>query len=86
LQLKEEMEHIMEEKKVTNEESFHNLEVDSKFIHTSAPWLITYIDRDFAELCERDFAAGVHQSLKTGDTGNHVGIFDPALWTVASDR
>ncbi len=30
----------------------------------------------------RDFAAGVHQSLQTGDTISHVGIFDPALWTV----
>ncbi len=32
---------------------------------------------------ERDFAAGVYQSLSTGDTVSHVGIFEPALWTVA---
>jgi hypothetical protein len=32
---------------------------------------------------QRDFAAGVYQSLKTGETVSHVGIFDPALWTVA---
>jgi hypothetical protein len=30
-----------------------------------------------------DFAAGVYQSLQTGDTVSHVGIFDPALQTVA---
>ncbi len=30
-----------------------------------------------------DLAAGVYQSLSTGDTVSHVGIFDPALWTVA---
>ncbi len=30
-----------------------------------------------------DFAAGVYQSLQTGDTVSQVGIFDPALWTVA---
>ncbi len=28
-------------------------------------------------------AAGVHQSLGTGDTVSHVVIFDPALWTFA---
>ncbi len=28
---------------------------------------------------ERDFAAGVYQSLQTRDTGIYVGIFDPAL-------
>jgi hypothetical protein len=28
---------------------------------------------------ERDFAAGVYQSLSTGDTVSHVGIFEPAL-------
>jgi hypothetical protein len=28
---------------------------------------------------ERDFAAGVCQSLETGDTFSHVGTFDPAL-------
>jgi hypothetical protein len=28
---------------------------------------------------ERDFAAGVYQSLQTGDTVSHVGIFDSAL-------
>ncbi len=28
------------------------------------------------------FAAGVPQSLLTEDTVSHVGIFDPALWTV----
>ncbi len=27
---------------------------------------------------QRDFAAGVSQSLKTGDTAIHVGIFDLA--------
>ncbi len=27
----------------------------------------------------RDFAAGVYQSLQTGDTVSHVGIFDPAF-------
>jgi hypothetical protein len=32
---------------------------------------------------ERDFAAGVYHSLWTGDKVNHVGIFDPALGTVA---
>ncbi len=31
----------------------------------------------------RDFAAGVYQILQTGDTFNHVGIFYPALLTVA---
>ncbi len=31
----------------------------------------------------RDLAAGVYQSLETGDNVSHVGIFDPALWTVA---
>ncbi len=29
------------------------------------------------------FAAGVHQSLHIGDTVSHVGIFDPALRSVA---
>jgi hypothetical protein len=33
---------------------------------------------------KRDFAIGAYQRLKTGDTVSHVGIFDPALWTVAS--
>ncbi len=28
---------------------------------------------------QRDFAADVHQSLQTGGTVSHVGIFDPAL-------
>ncbi len=28
--------------------------------------------------------AGVYQSLYTGDTASHVGIYDPALWTVAT--
>jgi hypothetical protein len=28
---------------------------------------------------QMDFAAGVYQSLETGDTVNRVGIFDPAL-------
>jgi len=28
-------------------------------------------------------AAGVYQSLQTGDTLSYVDIFDPALWTVA---
>jgi hypothetical protein len=28
---------------------------------------------------QRDFAAGVYQSLETGDTVNRVSIFDPAL-------
>ncbi len=32
---------------------------------------------------QRGFAAGVDQSFETGDTVSHVGIFDPALWTVA---
>ena len=27
----------------------------------------------------RDFAAGVYQSLYTGDKDNHVGVFYPAL-------
>jgi hypothetical protein len=27
----------------------------------------------------RDFAAGVYQSLSTGDTVSHVGIFDTAF-------
>ncbi len=31
----------------------------------------------------RGFAAGVFQSLYTGETVSHVGIFDPALWTAA---
>jgi hypothetical protein len=31
----------------------------------------------------KDFAAGVYQSLWTVDTVSHVGIFYPALWTVA---
>ncbi len=30
----------------------------------------------------RDFATDVYQSLLTGGTVSHVGIFDPALWTV----
>jgi hypothetical protein len=29
-----------------------------------------------------DIVAGVYQSLQTGDTVSHVGIFDPALRTV----
>jgi hypothetical protein len=29
--------------------------------------------------CKRYFAAGVYQSLQTGDAVSHVGIFDPAL-------
>jgi hypothetical protein len=29
--------------------------------------------------CKRNFAAGVYQSLQTGDKVRHVGIFDPAL-------
>ncbi len=32
---------------------------------------------------ERDFAAGVYESLWTSDAVSYVGIFDPALWTVA---
>jgi hypothetical protein len=32
---------------------------------------------------KRDFGAGVYQSLKTGDIVSNVGIFDPALSTVA---
>ncbi len=31
----------------------------------------------------RDFAAAAYQSLETGDTFSHDGIFDPALGTVA---
>ncbi len=31
----------------------------------------------------RDLAAGIYQSLKTGDIVSFVGIFYPALWTVA---
>ncbi len=29
--------------------------------------------------CQRDFAAGAHQSLWNGDTVSYVGNFDPAL-------
>jgi hypothetical protein len=32
---------------------------------------------------QRDFAADVYHSLKTGDTVSHVVIFDPALLTIA---
>jgi hypothetical protein len=31
----------------------------------------------------RDFAADVYQRVLTGDTVSYIGIFDPALWTVA---
>jgi hypothetical protein len=54
--------------------------------------IINYIDtRHQSKKCHhlknwpvcRDFAAGVYQSLYTGDTVSPVGIFDPALWTVS---
>ncbi len=46
--------------------------------------LINDIDTK-AKCChlKRDFAARVYQSLWTGDTVSHVGIFDPVLRTVA---
>ncbi len=42
--------------------------------------LINYVDTKAK--C-RHLLAGVYQRLKTGDTVNHVGIFNPALWAVA---
>ncbi len=53
--------------------------------------LINYIDteakgRDLKKFtCKGTFAAGVYQSLQTGDTVSHVGIFEllpltPSLW------
>jgi hypothetical protein len=32
---------------------------------------------------QQDFAAGVYQSLMTGDTVSHVGFFYPTVCTVA---
>jgi hypothetical protein len=52
----------------------------------SCPGLINYIDTPRIKMssskkltCKEDFAAGVYQSLWTGDSFSHVGIFDRAL-------
>ncbi len=60
------------------------------FIPSSTHGLINYTDtkakcRHLTNK-QRDFAAGVYQSLSTGDTVSHVGIFDPALWNCCSSN
>ncbi len=55
------------------------------FIPSPTHELINYIDtkakcRYLKKIySQRGFAAGVYQSLSTGDTISHVGIFDPDL-------
>jgi hypothetical protein len=52
--------------------------------------LINYIDteakgRDLKKFtCKETFAAGVYQSLQTGDTVSHVGIFELLPLTLLS--
>jgi hypothetical protein len=54
-----------------------------KMTRNGFPWTnyCNYIDSKakYHHLKKLTFAAGVYQSLYTGDTDSHVGIFDPAL-------
>jgi hypothetical protein len=55
------------------------LSVSARIYHGLINFIDTKAKMLSSKKIDRDFAAGIYQILKTGDTVSHVGIFDPAL-------